>query len=111
MGFFGFFGKKELGLKVVDQIWMSDSAKFKACAAYKNKHPDVLFVAWVEDTLDKAQHYFKENNVDEKVYLTNVLTYAWVKQTLIFLEHHPLRIEEEKKAVELGKTEITVCSS
>ncbi len=111
MGIFGFFGKKETGLKVIDQVWMSDNAKFKACAAYKKNHPDVLFVAWFEDTLDKAQHYFKENNINEKLYLASELTYTWTNQTVIFLEHHPLRTEEEKKAAELGQTEITVCSS
>ncbi len=108
---FGLFSKKEKGLKVIDWVWISDDAKFKACAAFKKDNPDVLFVAWFDDTLAKAQRYFKENNIDDKVYLANELTYTWANQTLIFLEHHPLIAEEEKKVAELGKTEITVCSS
>ncbi|NTE04511.1 hypothetical protein G6M26_35795 [Agrobacterium tumefaciens] len=108
---FGLFSKKKKELKVFDKIWMSDKAKFKACLELKKSSPDILFVAWFEETKNKLQTYFQENHFEENIYLANYLNLAQANKTLIFVEHHPLKAEEQRKAEELGKDEITVFSS
>ncbi|WP_316803072.1 hypothetical protein [Pedobacter nototheniae] len=108
---FGLFSKKNKGIKVVDKIWISDEAKFGACLEFNRSNPNVTFVAWFEETRSKLQAYFHENNLEEKVYLADYLNTAQANKELVFVEHHPLASEEQRKATEFGKDEITVLSS
>lgn len=107
---FGLFNKKDKGISVIDKIWMSDQAKLNACLQMQMERSDVMFVAWFEETKSKSQHYFREHQIDAEVYLADHLNMVHESKELIFLEHHPLRAEEEKKAVSLGRDSITVLS-
>lgn len=108
---FGLFSKKDKGVKVVDKIWISDEAKFRACLEFIKNDRHIVFVAWFEETRSALQAYFKENNVEDQVYLADYLNVAQANKELLFVEHHPLASEEQRKAKELGKDEITVLSS
>ena len=108
---FGLFGKKNKGLNVIDKIWMTEKAKFEACLEMKRSNPDVMFVAWFEDMRSKLQAFLLANNLDEQVYLADRLATVQESKDLIFVEHHPLAPEEQRKATELGRDQITVLSS
>ena len=108
---FGLFGKKEKGLLVHDRIWLSDRAKFKACLTLKQSNPKVVFVAWFEDTKNNLELFFKENQLEDEVYLADRLSLMDQDKDLIFIEHHPLQSEEHRIANQLSKKEITVYSS
>ncbi|MCZ4245801.1 hypothetical protein [Pedobacter punctiformis] len=108
---FGLFSKKNKGVKVADKIWISDEAKFRACLEFKKSDPNVLFIAWFEETKNKLQAYFRANHLEERVYLAGYVNFSQADRPLIFVEHHPLGSEEQRKATELGKDEIVVLSS
>ena len=108
---FGLFGKKEKGLKVNDRVWITEKAKFNACIALKKENPNVVFVAWFEETKNNLNAFFQQNNMDEKVYLADRLSTTQQNNELIFVEHHPLQAEEKKIADEMAKTELTFYSS
>lgn len=97
--FSALFGKKEddqEGHVFSDRAYMSTPAKMKACAALAGKDPDLLFIAWFEDTARQFRQYFSENNISE-----NRITearYVHQPQLLskkpVFLEHYPLHSTE-----------------
>ena len=82
---FGLFGKKEKGLLVHDRIWLSDRAKFKACLNLKHSNPNVVFVAWFEETKNNLELYFKENQLEDEVYLGDRLSSMHQDKDLIFI--------------------------
>lgn len=108
---FGLFGKKNKDVKVVDQIWISDEAKFLACLDLSKSNPNVVFVAWFEETRSRLQTYLQDNGLEQKIYLADYLSTERYGKALVFVEHHPLASEEQRKATEFGKEEITVFSS
>ncbi|TDG36934.1 hypothetical protein EZJ43_06540 [Pedobacter changchengzhani] len=108
---FGLFGKKEKSLKVIDNVWITEQAKFAACVAHKKNNAKVIFVAWFEETKNKLHDFFLENGIEDQIYLADRLSIPQQDSELIFVEHHPLRAEEERKATEFGVSEITVFSS
>ncbi|MFC3563104.1 hypothetical protein [Pedobacter jamesrossensis] len=108
---FGLFGKKSKKITIADKIWISEHAKFNACVELIRSNPNVVFVAWFEMTKQSLQTYLQENHFQERVYLADHLNVNQKGKELIFIEHHPLQLEEQKKAVELDLSDITVYSS
>lgn len=108
---FGLFGKKNKGLNVIDKIWMTEKAKFNACLDMKKSNPDIVFVAWFEEMRSKLEAFFLENNLEEQIYLADRMSTVQESKDLIFVEHHPLAAEEQRKATELGRDQITILSS
>lgn len=108
---FGLFSKKNKGLVVHDKVWKSDKAKFDACIEWEKTDPNVLFVAWFDETKNKLQAHFEEKNLIEEVYLADKLGLMQQDKNFIFIEHHPLQAEEQRIATHFGKKEITVFSS
>lgn len=108
---FGLFSKKKKQLIVHDKIWATDKAKFEACMELGKSDPNILFVAWFEETRNSLQLYLEENNLEKEVYLADRLGLMQEDKNFIFVEHHPLQAEEERLATRFGKKEITVLSS
>lgn len=108
---FGLFSKKKKGLIVHDQIYMTNEAKFKACATLKKTNHNITFVAWFEETRDDLETYFRTNDAEVEVYLADRLSLMQYDHQLIFVEHHPLQSEEQRIAAKFAIQEITVFSS
>lgn len=109
---FGFFSKKNNTLKTHDCIWLTEEAKFKACADLAKKNPDIVFVAWFKDSKRALQNYFNANGLANfEVYLADYLNPTLNKRQIIFIEHHPLQSEEKNIAEKNELTEITVYSA
>ena len=68
-------------------------------------------MAWFEETKNNLELYFKENQLEDEVYLADRLSLMDQDKDLIFVEHHPLQSEEHRIANQLSKKEITVYSS
>ena len=96
---------------VHDKIWVTEKAKFNACINFKKDNPDLLFVAWFEETKDNLQAYFKDHNIDTEILLVDRLSLNHHEKDFIFVEHHPLQAEEHRIADKFAKKEITVLSS
>jgi hypothetical protein len=44
------FKSPEPKISVIDKVWMSAEAKFKACSAMATLNKTCVFIAWFEDT-------------------------------------------------------------
>ncbi|MDQ1139212.1 hypothetical protein [Pedobacter agri] len=108
---FGLFSKKNRGVTVYDNIWISEEAKFRACLEMNKANPTIVFIAWFEETRSALENFFQRNSVAKQVHLADRLNADFADKELIFVEHHPLASEEQRKATELGKNEITVLSA
>jgi hypothetical protein len=58
-----FFGKKNESVKTTDVIFISTAAKFHACIEQARENANTIFIAWFEETLQRMQAFFKEQNV------------------------------------------------
>ena len=108
---FGLFGKKKKSLMVHDKIWITEKAKFDACIEFRKAIPNVVFVAWFEETQTNLEKYGKENNFEIEVHLADRMSLMNQGKEFIFVEHHPLQAEEQRIADKFGVKEITVLSS
>jgi hypothetical protein len=109
---FGLFKKKNPGVKVSDIIWISENARWQACIRTYQRHPDTVFLAWFEDSRNKLEQFFRTNNItDAQVKLIGFEGLDYGKQIPIFIEHFPLRQEEQNKFTALGLEEVTVYSA
>ena len=108
---FGFFNKKPKELLVHDRVWITETAKFNACLELKKSNSETVFVAWFEETENKLQSFFHQNGLEVQVHLADRLPQNLNERELIFVEHHPLRTEEQGIADRFDKKEITVFSA
>ncbi|RZK19223.1 MAG: hypothetical protein EOO86_08170 [Pedobacter sp.] len=108
---FGLFSKKNKGVTVFDNIYTSEEAKFGACLEMNKANSTIVFVAWFEETRSALEIFFQRNNVSKQIYIADRLNAGFADRELIFVEHHPLSSEEQRKATELSKNEITVLSA
>lgn len=109
---FGLFGKKSNSLKVIDNIYLSEEAKFKACVELYKTDLRVVFVAWFEDTKRALINFFNANGISNPtVVLANFLNSSHSDRQIVFVEHHPLQSEEQNVAQQNGLISILVYSS
>ena len=108
---FGLFNKKKKSLIIHDKIWTTENSKFNACTEFKKDNPEVIFIAWFEETKNNLQAYFEEHIIEEEILLAERLTLTHHDKDFIFVEHHPLQVEEHRIAGKFAKKEITVFSS
>lgn len=108
---FGLFNKKKPGLVVHDKIYLSDEAKFKALLNLKKLNPNIVLVAWFEETKNDLDLYFKNNQCEAEVFLADRLGLMQQDKELIFVEHHPLQKEEDRVIERFGKKEMTFYSA
>lgn len=109
---FGLFKKKTPGVKVSDIIWISEQAKWQACYRMQQRNPATVFLAWFEDSRNKLEQFFRDNNItDARVKLIGFEGADYNTQAPVFIEHFPLRQEEQDKFTALGLQEVTVYSA
>jgi hypothetical protein len=102
---FGIFKKKPKGPKIIDRVYISTEAKWKACKALSTEN--TVFIAWFPETLEdftastrlngmlaRESHGIRHNN-----------------QSIIFIEHYPLNEPEQKLYSDLFLSEVLVLSA
>lgn len=107
---FGLFKKKEPEIKVIDKIWITENAKWNGCLQLLKENPNLLFVAWFEDSRKKLNEILEQQNHQHKVILYRQ-TISSQKQQYIFIEHYPLQQKETELFKHLELTTATILSS
>ncbi len=98
---FGLFGKKEKNdfvKKFTNSIYMSDDAKQKAIVSLAQDDSTTFFIAWFNLTAAHYKKIFASHNLDE-LRVVEAKTFSNAKygnNTIVFLEHYPLRAKEEE---------------
>jgi hypothetical protein len=106
---FGLFGKSEPKINVIDKVWMTKEAKWRACAAMMEVNPPCIFVAWFEGTKKELVQVLGS---DEKILLADKLDFEkLMDKMVVFAEHYPLPQREQTLFKNLNLKEIPVTSS
>jgi len=113
MGFFSFSANKSSKHTVKDLVWKSQEAKFNGSLSFIKNYTDAFWFCWFPQT----QSNFK-NFLNIKGFVVPEIRLARSSSPnipegskVIFLEHYPLRINEENFIREWVKTEIFVFNS
>lgn len=90
------FKSNETEVKIIDKVWMTAEAKFKACEAMAAANPVCVFVCWFPETLSVLKSFLNERNL---LLASQALSMPVQDKMIVFAEHHPLM----RKEVELFK--------
>lgn len=105
---FGLFRKGE-SQKVVDRVWLTSDAKWKACMAMHKANHACLFVAWFEES---AQHLRELLGTDVPVITVQEANRERISgKMLIMIEHYPLAETEQDFFRQLQVKEVPVLSA
>jgi hypothetical protein len=103
---------KSSGPKIIDKVWMSKQAKWKACLGLLEANPSCLFIAWFEDTFHELTHYLQLPEGQTHVLLTQHASVANTSgRMVIFVEHYPIYNVETALFTSLNLSEIPVLVS
>lgn len=106
---FGLFKKSSGGIKIIDKVWLSREAKWKACTQMVLLDPSVLLVCWFEDTFrELASIEGLKSNIIEADQISYDKT---VGRLVVFAEHYPLSSVEQTLFARLQLKEVPVLSS
>ncbi len=99
MGFFDLFGKKEEGADnavLRDKVYISAQGKMNACLELAKEQPEMVFIAWFSETVNRFSTFFSDHGLDEgRVKLATTFHPAsHPNAPLVFLEHYPLAAKE-----------------
>jgi hypothetical protein len=95
---FNLFKKKNDSVKVIDRIWMSQTAKCKGLIELYKQDQDLLIVTWFADTADQLQAAFTQAGVpSSNIQVARELHGGLVRtHNIVFAEHYPLRTKEQE---------------
>jgi len=110
---FGLFKKKPALISSADHVWMSEAAKWKACAALAATEPAVYFIAWFDASFDKWQQYCSTHNIPfPPTSMAREITAQQLQNKRpVFIEHYPFLYTEQQLFEKLRLTEATVYCS
>lgn len=108
---FDFFKSSAPKTKVIDRIWMSQPAKWKACADMLHLNPNCLFVAWFEETFNELKSALPGENNEHVKLARDVMSTDVRGKMAIFVEHYPLASIEQNLFERLNLTDVPVLSS
>lgn len=96
---FNLFDKKDETAEnqvFVDRAYVTTTAKMNACAELAKKEPDLLFIAWFDETLEKYKDLFRLQEIDEsRITIARYLDKQLLQtKTPVFVEHYPLHAKE-----------------
>lgn len=108
-GMFNLFGSSAPKIKVIDKVWISKEAKWKACAAMAQLNPSCVFIAWFEGTAKELEGILGGK---QKILLAEqVDVLSIMDKMVVFAEHYPLPKREKILFETLKLKEIPVVSS
>ena len=108
---FGFFKSSTPKIKVIDRIWMSRPAKWKACADMLGVNPNCLLIAWFEETFGELKSSLPQENSENVLLARNAMSADAKDRMTIFVEHYPLASIEQDLFERLNLAEVPVLSS
>lgn len=108
---FSFLKGGNASIPVNDKVWLSKRAKFQVCIKMAEANPACVFIAWFEETRKELKQYFDEHDIKAQLFLAQDLASAMPNAFYIFIEHHPLQVQEQKLFTKLKLIEAPVLSS
>lgn len=106
---FGLFKKKDAGIRVIDTVWISEQARREACYRAWQKQPATQFLAWFEESRNQLEQYFRSQGATGFfISLAGFPGTPVQGAPLLFIEHFPLRSEEQAKFTAMGLQEVRV---
>ncbi len=110
---FNFSGKKNTSTKVIDKIWMTQSAKWRECISMYEADPLYVFIAWFDETYQQLEKIFKtESAMDIPCFIAREINHHQLQQkNVVFVEHCPLRGKEQALFSELQLSKVQVLSA
>jgi hypothetical protein len=106
---FNFFKNSDAKVKVIDKVWISSDAKWRACAAMAQVNPNCVFVVWFDATFLKLREVLGD---DEKIILAERMDASKAaNKMVVFVEHYPLPKPEQTLFASLNLKEVPVVSS
>jgi hypothetical protein len=105
---FNLFGKKSGSVKIIDKIWMSETAKQNAIRAEAQKSNEITWIYWFDETGEKIESAIDESLRHNLISARQVTSSQVGNSRVIFLEHYPLREKENQlfEKLKLSKAEI-----
>lgn len=100
--------KREPETKIIDKIWMSAEAKYKACAAMAAANPGCVFICWFPETFNILKDSLSGNNL---MLASQAASMPLQDKMVVFAEHHPLCRKEIALFKLLNLKEAPVLSS
>ncbi len=98
MGLFNLF-KKENKLPIMkDLVWKNQPGKFNGCLKLLQQYPDSVWISWFPETRSNFIQFLETKGgikLDVKLART-IMPFTVENKAVFFLEHYPLRAEEEK---------------
>jgi hypothetical protein len=106
---FNLFGDSAPKINVIDKVWMSKEAKWKACASMLQVNPACVFIAWFEQTHNELASVLGS---DEHMMLADKIDHVRLQDGMVvFAEHYPLHQKELTLFKNLNLKEVPVVSS
>lgn len=102
------FNSSEPEIKIIDKVWMSAEAKFKACKAMADVNPDCVFICWFPETFEVIKIFVNEHNV---MLTSQAAPTSFQDKMVVFAEHHPLAKKEIALFTLLNLKEAPILSS
>lgn len=85
---FSLFGKKDI-IRILDIVYLTNTAKWNACLTAVTSDPSTIFLAWFPDTLQQLQAYFNQHStMPPNIFLCrNANSFNTKDKKIIFIEH------------------------
>ncbi|MDP4262618.1 MAG: hypothetical protein Q8941_08810 [Bacteroidota bacterium] len=110
---FNLFKKKQETIKVIDKIWMSETAKWNGILDLWKKDPELVILCWFDETYQHLNALFTKETVSPVSLL--MVKEAHISRgngkNIIFAEHYPLLKKEQELFSQWQLTEAIVYSA
>jgi hypothetical protein len=113
MGLFNLFKKGNNLPELKDLVWKNQAGKFEGGLNFILKYPQALCICWFSETQNTFNKFLStKNGTNIEVKMARTVQPFMVEgKTVFFLEHYPLRTEEEKLVQLWNVKEIFVLSA
>lgn len=110
------FGKKEdpeSPAVFKDKVYIHSTGKMNACLQLAKTQPEVIFIAWFNETAKTYKAFFLQNGIEEaRITMVDKIDIAILqKHQPVFLEHYPLPAKEHELVSDWQLTNIPVFSA
>jgi hypothetical protein len=110
---FNLFKKKDDSVKVIDKIWMSETAKWNGILDLWKKDQDLVIITWFNETNRHLTSLFaKEASSAARLFMAREVHSSELNgKHIIFAEHYPMRTKEQETFKQWHLTEAIVHSA
>lgn len=92
---FSFFSSKSKESSIRDLVWADKMAKDHGALKLLQENPQAIVAGWFNETIQQFQELFNSKNLSVTVRNARQMVSPQVEnQTIIFLEHYPLKSKE-----------------